>query len=61
MVLGFLAQLSGYVTDDEIKGYSGIYLSEGYVERGYGQSDYEGSIRRLTEWRDRYCEMYKDD
>lgn len=60
MVLGFLAQVSGYVTNDEIKGYSERYLSKGYIEGGCEQSDCDEALQRLTEWRDQYCDRYKD-
>lgn len=57
--MSFLAQLSGYVTNEEIEAYGETFLSEGMRERGYDEDDCKRAVERLTEWRDEYCSIYK--
>jgi len=47
--------MTGWVTDEEIKAYADRFLTPEFRAQRYSEEDAESSTLRLTEWRDRYC------
>lgn len=56
VLMDALAELTGYVSDEEIESYArNTFLSEAAEEHGYTEEDYEEAIRNITLWRNTYC------
>ncbi len=54
VMMSALAEISGYVTDEEIKKF--CTLTDENAEHGFTKEEVEeGWLHKLTEWRDRYC------
>ena len=49
-----MADLTGYVSDNEIHEYANDYLTDEMKAHGYTREDYNKAIETLTEWRDKY-------
>ncbi len=47
--------LNRKLTDEEINNYASWFLSDEAKSKNYAQEDFDTAIKRLTEFRNRYC------
>ena len=60
VLMDAIAKWSGWVTDEEIKGYADWFVTLEAHKQGYKEIDRDESTERLIEWRNRYCTKYKE-
>lgn len=57
VLMSSLAQITGWVSDDEIAEYAASFLTDEAKEQGYTGEDSEEAVKALMEWRRIYCKQ----
>ncbi len=50
-----MADMTGYVSNEEIQEFADMYLTPENRAHGYCEEDQENALETLTKWRDNYC------